>query len=52
MNYTRMLLIQRQEELELQLLMSDSMADRSRIDAELSQVEAALVDEMENKPVV
>ena len=45
MSYTKMLLVQRQEELEQQLLMSDSMADRSRIDAELSQVEAALKDE-------
>ena len=45
MNYTKMLLVQRQEELEQQLLIADSMSDRMRIDIELEQIEAALMDE-------
>ena len=45
MNYTKMLLVQRQEELEQQLLIADSMSDRIRIDIELEQIEAALMDE-------
>ena len=45
MNYTRVLLVQRKEELEQQLLITDSMIERVRIDFELEQVEAALMDE-------
>ena len=44
MNYTRMVLVQRQEELEQQLLTAESMSDKHRIDVELEQVESALMD--------
>ena len=44
MNYTKVLLIQRQEELEQQLLIADTMRERAAVDAELTQVEAALKD--------
>lgn len=46
MNYTRTLLAQKQEELEQELLITDSMTERYRIDMELEQVEAALQDLM------
>ena len=42
MNYTRILLVQKQEELQQELLVTDSMSERIRIDIELDQVEAAL----------
>ena len=44
MNYTKVLLIQRQEELEQQLLIADTMRERAAVDAELTQVEAAFRD--------
>ena len=44
MNYTRVLLVQRKEELEQQLLIAESMIERHRVDMELEQVEAALAD--------
>ena len=44
MNYTRILLVQKQEELQQELLVTDSMSERIRIDIELEQVEAALAD--------
>ena len=44
MNYTRILLVEKQEELEQQLLITESMAERYRIDIELQQIEAALAD--------
>ena len=44
MNYTRALLAQRKDELEDELLMADTLAQRHIIDVELEQVEAALAD--------
>ena len=44
MHYTRVLLVQRKEELEQQLLLADTIAERVSIDNELTQVEAALED--------
>ena len=44
MNYTRIVLVQRQEELEQELMMTESMSDRVKIDVELEQIEAALAD--------
>ena len=44
MNYTRVLLVQRKEELEQELLIADSMSKRHLIDMELEQGEAALSD--------
>lgn len=42
MNYTRILLIQRQEELEQQLLMAETISERVAIDNELSRIENAI----------
>ena len=44
MNYTKVLLIQRQEELEQQLLIAYTMRERAAVDAELTQVAAAFRD--------
>lgn len=44
MHYTRVLLVQRQEELEQQLLLAETASERIAIDNELVQVEAALED--------
>ena len=44
MSYTKVLLVQRQEELEQQLLMAETMREKVAIDAELTQVENALAD--------
>ena len=42
--YTRLLLVQRQEELEQQLMLAETIAERVAVDNELTQVEAALAD--------
>lgn len=44
MNYTRVLLVQRQEDLEQQLLLAETMSQRIAIDNELTRVEAELAD--------
>ena len=44
MDYTKILLVQRQEELSQRLLIAESMVERHAIDHELEQVEAALSD--------
>ena len=44
MDYTRVLLVQRQEELEQKLLLAETITERVAVDNELTQVEAALAD--------
>ena len=42
--YTRLLLVQRHEELEQRLMLAETIAERVAVDNELTQVEAALAD--------